>query len=242
MSETTGMDRATELLRMHQEEERQPRSFTLLDREWELHPGVFSPDRTPVTELFTSWIPYPPGGSFLEMGSGAGVTAVWAALKGCREVLALDISRAAVANTRANAERHGVTDRLNVLRSDLFTVLPPNRAFDTVFWNSNFVETPQNARNDTELHHAFFDPGYTAHRRYLQQGPAHLNPGGRLLLGFSSLGNQAHLRELARKRGLETVLLRSEVRHLPVTVEFQLLELLPAHGRDWREIDAAPPG
>ncbi|GAB2691700.1 methyltransferase [Kitasatospora kifunensis] len=236
MGEETGLGRARELLRRHQEESRQARSFTLLGREWELHPGVFSPDWTPVTELFTSWIPYPHGGSFLEMGSGAGVTAVWAALQGCREVLALDIARAAVDNTLANARRHGVTDRLKALRSDLFTVLAPGKVFDLVFWNSNFVETPAAADNETELHHAFFDPAYEAHRRYLEQAPAHLTPGGRLLLGFSSLGNHRHLRELVEDQGLEMSLLRKEVRQLPVTVEFQLLELRPARGRGWPEI------
>ncbi|MFD9905834.1 methyltransferase [Streptomyces sp. NPDC059063] len=241
MSDESALARAGELLRRHQET-REVRSFTLLDREWELHPDVFSPDWTPVTELFTSWIPYPRGGSFLEMGSGAGVTAVWAALRGCREVLALDISRASVANTRANAALHGVTDRLNALRSDLFTVLAPGKAFDTVFWNSNFVETPEHVGNDTELHHAYFDPAYTAHRRFLEQAPSHLTPDGRLLLGFSSLGNWPHLRKLAEDRGLEIELLRSEVAQLPLTVEFQLLELRPAQGRGWREIASMTKG
>ena len=89
-----------------------PTEFRLLDRDWTLLDGVFSPVRTPVTGLFSQWLPYPAGGTFLEMGSGAGVTAVLAALAGCRSVTALDISAAAVENTRRNAERHGVAGRV----------------------------------------------------------------------------------------------------------------------------------
>ena len=45
-----------------------PSEFSLLGREWDLLDGVFAPSFTPVTALFTSWLPYPVGGSFLEMG------------------------------------------------------------------------------------------------------------------------------------------------------------------------------
>ncbi|MEU7043256.1 methyltransferase [Streptomyces varsoviensis] len=227
-----GMERSRELLRRHQEHPiRAPHTFTALDTEWDVHPGVFSPEFTPVTAMFTTWLPYPPGGSFLEVGSGTGVTAVWAALHGCRSVVALDINPAAVENTRANAHRHGVSDRLTVLHSDLFTALPPDAAFDVVFWNSNYVEPPADYPLDTMLHHAFFDPGYAAHERFLAEAPARLTPGGRLLLGFSDVGNQERLRRLCDTYGLGLSTLRSEVRELHMTVEFQLLELTPARRR-----------
>ena len=102
--------------------------FALVGRRWTLLPGVFAPTYTPVTELFTAWIPYPVGGTLLEMGSGTGVTAVSAALAGCRRVTALDISAAAVENTRRNVERHGVADRVDVRQSDLFDALSAGRA------------------------------------------------------------------------------------------------------------------
>ncbi|MBP2326419.1 release factor glutamine methyltransferase [Kibdelosporangium banguiense] len=223
--------RAQALFERNRETRGRPTEFTLLDRKWELLEGVFAPCYTPVTGLFTEWLPYPQGGTFLEVGSGAGVTAVMAALSGCDAVTALDISQAAVENTRHNAELHAVEDRVRVLQSDLFDELQPGDRFDMIFWNSNFVEMRRDFVNDTDLHHAFFDPGYVAHRRYLHDAPRHLTENGRLLLGFTDLGNWTALRRLCAQAGLEISLLRSERRQTEITIEFQLLEIRPAAGR-----------
>src|SRR5438105_9367730 len=134
------MARAEYLMRRNAEDRTRPCRFSLLDREWTLLDDVFSPALTPVTELFTAWIPYPKGGRFLEMGCGAGVTAVVAALSGCREVTAVDIGASAVQNTRVNAAQHGVADRMRVLHGDLFDPLDPGDRYDMIFWNSNFTE------------------------------------------------------------------------------------------------------
>ena len=225
----TGFRRGSALLRRHIEDDRRPKEFSLLGRRWELLDGVFSPTYTPVTELFSSWIPYPVGGTFLEVGSGTGVTAVVAAQAGCRAVTALDIAPAAVENTRRNVNRHGVRDRVRVLRSDLFSALDPVEKFDVIFWNSNFAEPPADFVNSTDLHHAFFDPGYEAHRRFVAEAPGRLAERGRLLLGFTSIGNSALLTELCADVGLRLEVLRSAQRQVgPNTVlEFQILELKP---------------
>jgi release factor glutamine methyltransferase len=217
--------RALDLMRRNTEDPQRPEHFRLLGLDWDLLDGVFCPTYTPVTELFTSWLPYPPGGTFLEMGSGAGVTAVLAARSGCRSVTAVDISAASVRNTRRNAERHGVADRVRVLRSDMFSALDPDERFDLIFWNSNFVETPEGFVNETDLHHAFFDPQYQAHRAFVHAGPKHLTDQGRILLGFSDLGNTALLREICTEAGLQIITLRTASRTLELTIEFQLLEL-----------------
>jgi release factor glutamine methyltransferase len=219
--------RAVDLMHRNAGDPRRPRQFRLLGLDWDLLDGVFSPSYTPVTELFTSWLPNPPGGTFLEIGSGAGVTAVVAARSGCRSVTALDISAAAVRNTLRNVERHGVADRVRVLRSDMFTALAPDERFDLIFWNSSFVEAPEGFVNETDLHHAFFDPQYRAHRTFVRDGPRHLSAQGRLLLGFSDLGNTALLRRLCAEAGLAVSVLRSQRFDLEVSIEFQLLELRP---------------
>lgn len=212
--------------------EGRPGGFDLLDMRWDLLPGVFSPLHTASTELFTVWVPYPAGGRFLEVGSGAGVTAVTAALRGCAQVTAVDITEAAVRNTRMNAVRHGVTERVRTLRSDLFDALEPDDRFDLIFWNSNVVEAPRDFGCTREIELAIFDGGHVTHERFLRQGFARLADGGRLLLGFNSLGNPDALHHIAESLGLRVQPLVSAKRQAgSFEVEFQLLELTPLRRR-----------
>lgn len=199
----------------------------MLGLDWELMDGVFAPIYTPATELYSTWMPYPVGGAFLEVGCGAGVTAVMAALRGCRLVTALDISAAAVANTRRNVATHGVGDRVHVLQSDVFAQLQPDARFDVIFWNSNYAEAPEDFVYEEELQHAFFDAGYRSHSAYLSGGPSHLLERGRLLLGFSSIGNRTRLDRLASSAGLRVELVRQASVTTELTIDYQLLELVP---------------
>jgi release factor glutamine methyltransferase len=202
-----------------------PTTFMLLDRQWRLLPGVFSPMHTPTTELFTGWLPYPAGGSFLEIGCGAGVTAVMGALNGCARVTAVDINPVAVENTRQNADLHDVGGRVRVLRSDLFDALECDARFDVVFWNSNFGLPPAGYTHQSDLDRAFFDPGYETHARFVREAPQRVVAGGCVLLGFSDLGDRMLLDELALAANRELVVVRSELRQTEIPVEYQLLEL-----------------
>jgi len=234
----TGMKRGMALMQQHLDDQERPRQFELLGRTWDLLEGVFCPSYTPVTELFSSWLPYPVGGSFLEMGSGAGVTAVVAVQSGCAKACALDISAAAVENSRRNAVRHGVDDRVRVLRSEMFAALSREERFDMIYWNSNFAEAPAEFVNETDLHHSFFDPAYVSHRRYLREAPRHLTADGRLLLGFASIGNAGLLLRVASDAGLDCDVLCAVTRGLEITLEFRLLEFRPAAGRSWSDLAA----
>jgi release factor glutamine methyltransferase len=202
------------------------KQFDLLGTRWILLRGVFSPIDTPITELLTTWLPYPLGGSLLEIGCGTGVTSVYGLRMGCDHVVAVDINEAAVENTRQNAERHGVADRISVRHGDLYDSLGGDERFDVIYWNSSFIDAPVDHVFTSDLDHAYFDPGYRVHRRYLLGAASHLRTGGRILLGFSSLGNWDELRRAASEAGLEPRVLRSEFRHRKSMIDFQLLELV----------------
>jgi MFS family permease len=208
-----------------------PPVFTLFDREWDLLPDVYAPVYASSTRLFTQWLPYPGGGAMLEIGCGAGVTAVTAALSGCRRVVAVDINPAAVENTRLNTMRHGVAERVRVLESDMYDALGPADTFDLIFWNSNFAEAPAGTAYDSGLARAFFDPGYACHERYLAGAHRHLRPHGRLLLGFADLGNRDRLEEMARRYRYRIGTLTDERRATASgrTVTFQLLAFAALH-------------
>ncbi|SDT81538.1 Methyltransferase small domain-containing protein [Streptomyces sp. TLI_053] len=203
-----------------------PDTFTLLGREWSLHRGVWPSTLSAATEVMASVVPYPRDGSFLEVGCGTGVIAVTAALSGCASVTALDINEKAVANTVANAERHGVGDRVRALHSDLYAALDPLSRFDTIFWNVPWTYVEDGFALSSDIHSAVFDPGYRGQARYLAGAHRHLTDGGRLLLGTAHLGDRERLDVLAGGAGLRIDLLRRVRRIEEVGVmEYHLLEL-----------------
>ncbi|MGV9267227.1 methyltransferase [Kitasatospora sp. NPDC003701] len=203
-----------------------PDTFTLLGREWSLHRGVWPSTLSAATEVMASMVPYPRDGSFLEVGCGTGVIAVTAALSGCASVTALDINEKAVANTVANAERHGVGDRVRVLHSDMYSALDPLSRFDTIFWNVPWTYVEDGFALSSDIHTAVFDPGYRGQARYLAGAHEHLTDGGRLLLGTAHLGDRERLDVLAGEAGLRIDMLRKVRRIEEVGVmEYHLLEL-----------------
>lgn len=219
MQQTTNDQKAAlNLLARHRDILR-PQTFRLLGQEWDLLPGVYAPHLSQSSALYAEWIPYPLHGSFCEVGSGTGYIAVTAAQRGCAEVTALDVSQAAADNTRLNAERQGVGVR--VLCGDMFEPLSSEDRFDVIYWNSNFVEGEATG----DLEQAFFDPGYAAHSAFFRDAAAHLHPGGRLLLGFTDLGNQELLNEVSAAHGWKPSLLRAaKCAAGEGFIEYQLLE------------------
>lgn len=191
---------AEDLLRAHRRVT-VPTTFRLLGAEWDLLPGVYAPALTRSAALFAEWLPYPVDGSFCEVGCGTGYLAVLAAERGCARVVALDVDPVAAENTRRNALRHGVADRVEVAAGDLFAPLDAADRFDVVFWNSNFIDGVPEGGGENGLAPAFFDDGYATHRRYLADAGAHLAPGGTLLLGFCDLGNRPLLESVAADEG-----------------------------------------
>lgn len=207
MSEVKSYLRSLERSRDSMRAEHRPGEFSLRGREWDLLDTVFAPLHAGTTEIvmdllgLSDPVPHPWRGSFLEVGCGTGVVAVTAALAGCERVVACDINAEAVTNTVLNARRHGVADRVLTVHSDLFEALPAGQHFDTIVWSSPYVRAPEDYRFVTPLERAYVDPGYEAHRRYVDEAPRRLTDGGRALLHFSSRGDMDGLHRLAEETG-----------------------------------------
>lgn len=123
-----------------------------------------------------------------DVGTGSGAVAVALAVnRPTVEVWATDTSEDAVELARANAERHGVADRVHVLQGDLLEPVPV--PVDLVVANLPYLpEREHDERYDGEPPEAVYAPGdgLDPYRRLLnacREGRL-VSPGGTVLIQF----------------------------------------------------------
>jgi len=125
----------------------------------------------------------------LDLCTGSGCIAVsLAAERPLLTVTAVDLSPAAAALARENAEALHVADRVRVLEGDLFAPLPPGARFHVIVSNPPYVNSGEIAGLSAEVRH---EPrmaldggadGLDLVRRITAAAGEYLEPGG--LLGF----------------------------------------------------------
>lgn len=138
-------------------------------------------------------------GRVLDMGTGSGISGIAAAKReGVKEVVCADISEAALRAARANAKTNGAAKKIKFTKSDLFSSFGPGEKFDTIAFNPPYLPTEPGEKKFSDSH--AWDGGKTGRKiidKFLAQFPAHLAPGGTLLLLSSSLsGDEKTLRTL----------------------------------------------
>jgi release factor glutamine methyltransferase len=133
--------------------------------------------------------------SIADVGTGSGIIAICAAKYVAQaSVTAIDVSPAALAVARRNAERHHVADRITFVESSLFDAVPADAVFDLIASNPPYVSTaemtelPADVR-DYEPHLALEagDSGTTVIQPLIAQAANRLNPGGALLIEISPM-------------------------------------------------------
>ncbi|MEU4392569.1 HemK2/MTQ2 family protein methyltransferase [Kribbella sp. NPDC023855] len=174
-------------------------------------PGVFAP-------ISDSWMladairqeNLGPGSRALDVCTGSGLLAITAATCGAAST-AIDVSRRALLTVRLNAARHGV--RVRTRRGRTFEPVAGER-FDLIVSNPPYVPSPRAdlpRRGPSRAWEAGHD-GRLILDALCDKAPAHLLPGGALLLVHSSLiGTDATLDRL-RRGGLVDVEVRERVR------------------------------
>lgn len=201
-----------------------PHVVSVLGKDFVVLPQVFSPGYYAETAFYSELVVdlLKPGQEYLDLGCGVGVTAVMAALKDVR-VTALDINPHAVENTILNARRHGVSDRVTVMVSDVYSALETGRAFDALYWNVPFSFREEGTRL-TFLEEAFYDPGYRKNRAFILGAKSHVRPGGQILMGVSStLGNNDAVEAFAYEGGIKFERIAEMVPDAPYEIRIQLL-------------------
>jgi release factor glutamine methyltransferase len=128
--------------------------------------------------------------SVLDVGTGSGCLAVAVATgHKSASVTAIDVSADALEVARRNAERHKLTQRVRFLLGDLFAALQPNERFDIILSNPPYIPSDQLAALAPEVRD--HEPrlaldggadGLAVIDRLIAGAPAHLQPGGYLIL------------------------------------------------------------
>lgn len=159
----------------------------------------------------------------VDVGTGSGCLAV--AIAHSRpglDVCAIDLSPEALAVARRNAARHGVDDRIVFLQGDLLA--PLTERADLIVANPPYVPNRDAGHMSPEVvshepHVALFGgpEGLEIARRLLTQAPAHLAPGGRLIVEFG-FGQEPELTELAEMAGWQVIRVREDLQGIPRTL------------------------
>jgi len=124
-----------------------------------------------------------PGARALDMGTGSGVAAVFAARRGFK-VIGVDLNPEAVRCARANVVLNGFEERIEIRHGDLFAPVAGER-FDLVLWNPPFFRGEPRSN---------FDLAWRATdvmERFAAGLPAVLAPGGLALVLLSTDGDAA---------------------------------------------------
>ena len=115
----------------------------------------------------------------LEIGTGTGIIALHAAKIGA-DVTAVDKNRKAVKNALRNAEKNHI--EITFKESDLFSNV--DGRFDVIVFNPPYLPSE-------EMKEAWEGgrEGIEIAKRFLSEASRHLNPGGRIYILLSTLGN-----------------------------------------------------
>jgi release factor glutamine methyltransferase len=132
--------------------------------------------------------------SVLDMGTGSGVCAVFAA-RHAAQVVAVDINRAAVRCAGINALLNGVEDKIELRQGDLFTAVPGEQ-FDLVLFNPPFLRgTPGDDRDRAWR-------SSDVAERFSAGLSGALKPEGYALVLLSTFGDPGHFLDQFYKAGL----------------------------------------
>ncbi|MGD8560341.1 MAG: tRNA (adenine(22)-N(1))-methyltransferase TrmK [Gammaproteobacteria bacterium] len=129
------------------------------------------------------------GDEVLDIGTGAGIQAIFAAQKASR-VVATDLNQDAVNDTIYNAKYHGLSSIIDARQGDLFGPVKENEKFDAIIFN---IEYPYNEKNKGL---------WEVHERFFSQVKNHMKPGATIYYQAGWLWNIPKIVEMIENNDL----------------------------------------
>lgn len=171
------------------------------------------PDTETLVEATLRWIPEDADPVYVaDVGSGTGAVglAIAAARHGVR-LYAIDLSEAALANTRANVAHLGLSERVAVLRGDLLDPVPTSRPIDWVVSNPPYIPSreidalmPEVARHEPRAALDGGGDGLEVYRRLIPEAARRGRLGVLVEVGHDQAGRVADLMRRAGLAHIET--------------------------------------
>jgi release factor glutamine methyltransferase len=186
-------------------------------RDFAVAPGVLIP-RPETEHLVEVALRARPHGRYADVGTGSGSVAITLAAE-CPQlrVLAVDLSRHAVACARANAPAQAVDARVDVVRGDALTMVPATPCLDGVVSNPPYIEPADFDRLDPGVQK--FEPrqalapaeGSARFRaRLIEQALPRLRPGGLLAIEVGA-GQAGTARDQLLAAGFRSVAIENDL-------------------------------
>lgn len=129
-----------------------------------------------------------PGEDVLDVGTGSGVQAIFAADK-ANFVVATDIDPIAVENARFNIEGLGLKDKVSVRQGDLFGAIKEGEKFDVIISNLDYPWNEATAGL------------WKLHERFFSEVGKYLKPNGRIYYQAGVIDNVGRTSDMVRKNG-----------------------------------------
>src|SRR5579862_7657236 len=161
-------------------------------------PSVFNPKTPRSGEFLAAQLDprlVPPDAEVLDMGTGSGVCAIFAA-RHARRVVAVDINPEAVRCASINAQINELDHRLEVRQGDLFEPVAGER-FDLVLFNPPFLRGVPRDHRDRAWRST------DVPERFAADLPGHLETGGTALVVLSTFGGSQCFVDAFHRHGLE---------------------------------------
>ena len=132
------------------------------------------------------------GDAVLDIGTGSGIQAVFAAEK-ASHIVATDISEDAVKSTKEDVKRFGLEKKIDVRLGDLFEPVKNDEKFDLIIYN---IEYPVDEENEA-------DPLWEVHERFFREVQQYLKPDGRIYYQSGFLFNVPRIHKMIKKNNLQ---------------------------------------